>query len=109
MNRKDQILQLLEANPGDAFLRFALAKEHEQGAGGDAGAVAIYEQLVRDSPDYVGTYYHYGKALERLGRDREAWAAYTTGIAVAGRLGENHARAELAGARLELGDEEDFG
>ena len=107
MSRKDQILQLLEANPQDAFLRFALAKEHEQ-AGEDAGAVAIYEQLTVDAPDYVGTYYHFGKALERLGRDAEAWRVYSTGIEVTGRLGETHARSELAGARLELGDEEDF-
>ncbi len=107
MSRKDQILQLLESNPKDAFLRFALAKEHEQ-AGEDAGAISLYEQLVSDSPDYVGTYYHLGKALEREQRDAEAWRVYSTGIEVTGRLGEAHAKAELLGARMELGEEEDF-
>ena len=107
MSRKDQIVQLLEANPSDAFLRFALAKEWEQ-EGNDATAVVIYRSLVSDQPDYIGTYYHLGKALERQERQEEAWKIYTTGIEVTKRLGERHAMRELAGARMELGDEEDF-
>jgi len=107
MSRKDQIIALLEASPKDAFLRFALAKEHEK-AGEDAGAKAVYEALVAEQPDYVGTYYHLGKTLERLGEEAAAWQVYTEGISVTKRLGEKHAMSELAGARMELGDEEDF-
>ncbi|MEL7161727.1 MAG: hypothetical protein AAFN92_13285, partial [Bacteroidota bacterium] len=66
MSRKDQILSMLEASPKDSFLRFALAKEHEK-AGADAGARSVYEAIVADDPEYVGTYYHLGKTLERLG------------------------------------------
>ena len=107
MSRKAQIEALLADNPEDAFLRFALAKEYEK-EGADAGAKDVYEALVADQPEYVGTYYHLGKTLERLGEDQEAWRVYTEGIAVTKRLGERHAMSELAGARLELGDEEDF-
>jgi predicted Zn-dependent protease len=107
MSRKAQIQAMLADSPTDAFLRFALAKEHEK-EGDDAGAKEIYEALVADQPEYPGTYYHLGKALERLEDDAGAWRVYSDGIAITKRLGERHAMSELAGARMELGDEEDF-
>jgi predicted Zn-dependent protease len=107
MSRKVQIEAMLAESPKDAFLRFALAKEFEK-EGADAGAREIYEALLADQPEYVGTYYHLGKTLERLNEQAEAWRTYTEGIAITKRLGEKHAMNELAGARLELGDEEDF-
>ncbi len=107
MSRKAQIEAMLADSPQDSFLRFALAKEHEK-EGAAAGAREVYEAIVADDPDYPGTYYHLGKLLEKLGEDAEAWRVYTTGIAVTKRLGEKHAMSELAGARMELGDEEDF-
>lgn len=107
MSRKDQILAMLEEAPKDPFLRFALAKEWEK-EGNDPTALNIYRSLVNDRPDYVGTYYHLGKTLERMERPREAWKIYTRGIEVTKQAGEQHAMRELAGARLELGDEEDF-
>ncbi|MFT6000747.1 MAG: tetratricopeptide (TPR) repeat protein [Neolewinella sp.] len=107
MSRKAQIEAMLTESPQDAFLRFALAKEYEK-EGAHAGARKAYEALLADQPEYVGTYYHLGKILERLEEQAEAWRIYTEGIAVTKRLGEKHAMSELAGARLELGDEEDF-
>jgi tetratricopeptide (TPR) repeat protein len=107
MSRKAQIEAMLADAPADAFLRFALAKEHEK-EGDDAGAKEGYEALIADQPDYPGTYYHLGKTLERLQLDAEAWRVYTEGIAVTKRLGEKHAMSELAGARMELGEAEDF-
>lgn len=105
MSRKDQILSLLQDNPSDSFLRFALAKEHEQ-AGEDAGAKAVYESIVQQDPEYVGTYYHLGKLLEKLGHPAAASRTYSTGIEITRRLGEKHAMRELMGARMELGEEE---
>lgn len=107
MSRKEQITALLADNPKDAFLRFALAKEYEK-EGADAGAKEIYTALLADQPEYIGTYYHLGKTLERLGDPAAAWRIYSDGIAITRKLGEQHAMRELAGARLELGDEEDF-
>jgi hypothetical protein len=46
--------------------------------------------------------------MERLEEQAEAWRIYSEGIAITKRVGERHAMSELAGARLELGDEEDF-
>ena len=107
MSRKAQIEAMLAESPQDPFLRFALAKEFEK-EGADADAKDIYAALLADQPEYVGTYYHLGKTLERLNEQAEAWRIYTEGIAITKRLGEKHAMSELAGARMELGDEEDF-
>lgn len=107
MTRKAQIEQMLASSPNDSFLLFALAKEFEK-MGDDTGALEVYERLRTSNPNYVGLYFHLAKTLERLDREAEAWQTYSTGIQIAKRLGENHAMNELAGARLELGDEEDF-
>lgn len=107
MSRIDTIRQMLTDNPSDSFLRFALAKEFEK-TGDDAAAIETYRFIVENDPDYVGTYYHLGKALERSDEPQLAWTTYSDGISVCRRKGEKHAMAELAGARLELGDEEDF-
>ena len=107
MPRREQIEALLADSPKDAFLRFALAKEYEK-EGADAGAKEVYEALLADQPEYIGTYYHLGKTLERLGEPAAAWRTYSDGIAMTKKLGETHAMRELAGARLELGDEDDF-
>lgn len=107
MSKMAAIQSMLEANPKDSFLRFALAKEYEK-LNEDQTAKAIYEGILDDDPDYVGTYYHLGKTLQRLEEEAAAFHVYTKGMEVCKRNNEAHARAELAGARLELGDEEDF-
>ncbi|MEM6398120.1 MAG: tetratricopeptide repeat protein [Bacteroidota bacterium] len=107
MSRREQIEQMLALSPDDSFLLFALAKEHEK-AGNDKGALDTYLKLKEVNADYVGLYFHLAKTYERIDQDLNAWNTYTEGIAIAKRLGEKHAMNELAGARLELGDEEDF-
>ena len=105
-HRLQSLTTLLAGSPGDAFLIFAIAKEHEK-LQNDAAALQYYEQLRRDSPDYVGLYYHLGKLLERLQNPEAALAAYDQGIAVAQKLGNRHAWGELREARLALAEEED--
>ncbi|MEL6142207.1 MAG: tetratricopeptide repeat protein [Bacteroidota bacterium] len=107
MPKREQIQALLEANPQDTFLRFALAKEYEK-EGLDEQARLAYESLVKDAPEYIGTYFHLGKALERLGEARAAFDIYSSGMEMAQQLSETHTYKELAAARFELGDEEDF-
>jgi tetratricopeptide (TPR) repeat protein len=105
-DRLQSLTTLLTDEPGDPFLIFAIAKEHEK-LQDDAAALGYYEQLRRDSPDYVGLYYHLGKLLERLQNQEAALAAYDQGIAVSQKLGNRHAWGELREARLALADEED--
>lgn len=107
MERLSRLQQLLEENPGDLFVLFAIAKELE-GKGDDIQALDYYTQLLSRDGDYVGAYYHLGKLFERMGDPRKSWQTYTKGMEVATRLADNHALSELVGARMQLGDEEDF-
>lgn len=103
--RLEQLLKFLEQSPGDAFLRFALAKEYEK-LGDDDRTARYYALLLDENPDYIGTYYHYGKWLEHRDQPLQALAVYDRGIALARSQGDRHALSELSEARLNLDDEE---
>jgi tetratricopeptide (TPR) repeat protein len=105
--RLQQLQELQKATPDDPFLDFAIAKEYEKLEANDK-ALETYQQLVTVHPDYVGTYYHMAKLYEKLGQAPEAWQTYSKGMKIAQQQKDQHAFNELAGARLLLGDEEDF-
>jgi tetratricopeptide (TPR) repeat protein len=101
-DRLPLLLQLLEANPGDTFGLFAVAKEYE-GRGDRDLALAYYLKLRETDPGYVGLYYHLGKLYEQLDQPEAALEAYEAGIETARQAGDDHARRELQGAYLEAG------
>jgi tetratricopeptide (TPR) repeat protein len=103
MDRLAALQAFLREDPADPFTRFALASEHLKRGDADA-ALAYFEALRRDRPDYVGTYYHLGKLYAALGRTADAIAAYRAGVAEAARAGDVHARAELQSALMEAQD-----
>ncbi|MEQ8707095.1 MAG: tetratricopeptide repeat protein [Phaeodactylibacter sp.] len=105
--RLKQLKALLKEDPGSSFIQFAIAKEYEKYEQW-AQACTAYETLTTNDPDYVGTYYHLGKLYEKLNRPADAFQTYKTGMEAAKRAGDQHALSELAGAKLTLGDEEDF-
>lgn len=105
--RLQQLIALQKATPNDPFLDFAIAKEYEK-QGDYNNALESYQKLVTVHADYVGTYYHLAKLYEKLDQITEAWQTYNTGMQVAKQQKDQHAFNELAGARLLLGDEEDF-
>ena len=100
MDRLAALQEFLRDDPVDPFTRFALAQEHAK-RGADGEALAIYQALVHDRPDYVGTYYHLGALLHALGRGDEACDVYRAGVAAATQAGDAHARAELQSALLD--------
>ena len=63
MNRIEKIHELLQQTPGDNFLRHALALEFIK-IENDKEARVLFESILKDSPEYVGSYYHLGKLLE---------------------------------------------
>lgn len=105
--RLEQLLNFYKSSPEDSFLLFALAKEYEK-LGQQQQALEHYLKLHQSDPEYIGLYYHLGKLYERLNEPQKAWNTYTEGLDRAAQAGDQHARSELAGARLNLGDEEDF-
>jgi len=105
--RLKQLFQFLENSPGDCFLCFAIAKEYEKAEDWD-NALAYYLKIAQNEPDYVGLYYHLGKLYEVLQDPNTAFATYKKGMDIAQKLADRHAYSELATAKLELGDDEDF-
>ena len=103
----DQLLQFLKLTPNEPFILFALAKEYENLAQRET-ALEYYTQLVKNHPNYVGTYYHLGKLHEQQQDFRKAFYTYQKGMDVARNQGDQHALSELAGAKLNLGDAEEF-
>ena len=100
MDRLAALRAFLDDDPDDPFTRFALAQEHAKRGETDE-ALGYYEALVRETPGYVGTYYHLGALYRALGRDDEAQDTLRAGVAAATAAGDAHARSELQGALLE--------
>jgi len=103
MSRLKQLLELSKESPEDPFLLFALAKEYEKQSD-TLKALEYYQTLVRNHPDYVGTYYHYGKIQEKNGELEAAILCYKQGMDIAKKQGDQHALGELAAAKLDLED-----
>ena len=101
MDRMERVKEMLQASPKDNFLRHALGLEYVK-EGNDAEARLLFEAILTDSPDYIGTYYHLGKLLERAGETQLAIAWYEKGMAAAKLDGSRHAYNELQTAYEDL-------
>ena len=66
--------------------------------GNEAAARALFESILQRDPQYIGSYYHLGKLLERQGDETAAIEVFERGMEVAQKLGDQHALNELRGA-----------
>ena len=101
MNRIEKILALLKTSPQDNFLRHALALEYIK-IGNDTAAKNLFEEVLTQSPDYTGSYYHLAKLLERNGDTDLAMQWYKKGMQAAKDAGDNHTFNELQSAYEDL-------
>jgi len=106
MSRIEQLQTFLKESPNDSFITFAIAKEYEK-LDELEKAESHYRNIEKNEPEYVGLYYHLGKLLFNANRLQEAWDIYSTGMKIAKSQGDQHALNELAGARMEI-DEDDL-
>jgi len=98
-----QTLQaMVDANPQDAFSRYALAMEYVN-TGALEPAVGEFQSLLEHNPRYAAGYFHGGQTMEKLGRLDEARDLYRRGIQVTTETGDEHTRSELMGALDLLG------
>ena len=95
--RLSKLLEFLESDPNDPFILYALATEYN-GLNDREKAYSFYLLLTEKHPDYVGTYYHFGKLLELEGKKEKAIEIYNTGMQVARAKRDMHAFSELQGA-----------
>ena len=101
MERIEKLKQFLIVNPNDSFVQHAMALEYIK-LGNDEEARGLFEEILNRKPEYIGSYYHLAKLLERNDKTEEAIKVYEKGMEEAKKAGENHAYGELRGAWEEL-------
>lgn len=101
MDRISRITEFLQSNPKDNFLRHALALEFIK-IGDTTGARVLFEAILTESPDYVGSYYHLAKLLTEMGEQALAIEWYEKGMAAAKLAKDQHAYNELQAAYEDL-------
>ena len=101
MARIERIKEMLAANPGDSFLQHALALEYIK-IEEDEQARQLFESLLEDDENYVGSYYHLAKLLERNDRAKDAKEVYERGMIKAKECGDTHTYNELRTAYEDL-------
>ena len=101
MERIEKLKEFLAASPEDSFLRHALALEYVK-IGDEQQARSLFEELLARDENYIGSYYHLAKLLERLDEIDNAIKYYQLGMAKAKEAGDQHAYNELRSAYEEL-------
>jgi hypothetical protein len=93
--RRQHIEAMLAENPGDSFLRYALAleleKEHEH-----SESLRRLRELMTDPIPYVPAFFMAGQQLARLGDLNEARQVLRDGIEQARSQNDQHAAAEMS-------------
>lgn len=101
MERIEKLKEYLRVNPTDNFLQHALALEYVK-LGDDSSARQLFEEILNRDPQYIGSYYHLAKLLERIDTQEMAVSWYEKGMAAAKAAGDQHAYNELQMAYEEL-------
>ncbi len=99
--RRQMLEEFVAAKPNDPFSRYGLALEC-MNAGDSTAAEDHFRNLVAANPEYVATYYQFAQFLIRNARSPEAREVLTSGIAIAQKKGDDHARSEMEAALAEL-------
>lgn len=99
--RIEQLEAFLQASPADSFLHHALALEFVK-TGEEKKAEHHFRYNLDHHPEYVATYYHLGKLLERDSRNEEALETFERGMQIAKAAGDNHTYNELQAAYEDL-------
>ncbi len=106
MNEKRiaQLLEMEKHQPNDAFLKFALAQEYVN-VNNYPKATEYFELLVEKFPNYVPTYYQFGKLYERVNEITKCIYIYKVGIEKAKAAGDLKTATELTEALTLIEDE----
>ena len=101
MERIEKLNAFLAQNPADSFVQHALALEYIK-LDKDGEAKALFESILARDEKYIGSYYHLGKLLERVGDNGAAIGVYKKGMEMAKEAKDNHAYNELQAAYDDL-------
>lgn len=101
MDRIAKLKAFLEENPSDNFIQHALALEYIK-IGDDLAARQLFENILAHDANYIGSYYHLAKLLERNDEREAAIQWYELGMMKAKEAGDQHAYNELKSAYEEF-------
>jgi Tfp pilus assembly protein PilF len=92
-----QLRRMLEKEPNDLFLLYAIALEHKK-AGEFADAQRYLAEVLKRDALYCVAYQQSAQVHEMAGDVEAAKQAYRAGIEAAGKKGDTHAMEEMQGA-----------
>ena len=102
MPRREQIEKMLEREPRDVFLHFALAMEMIK-TGESTQALQRLDRVLELDAAYVPAYYQKARLQLALGQRPDAAATVRAGVRAAQAAGDMHAAGELEALVTEPG------
>lgn len=94
MDRVEQFLELIKADPNDDFLYYGLGLEYFK-LERYQEAVNAFKTVIKLKPDYSAAYRELGKALTQVGQLEEARKIYEEGMVVAEKKGDLQTKKEM--------------
>lgn len=104
--RLEQLRAMLAEDPGDHFLRYAIALEMRR-AGNMEQAIADLQQLLVEDPKYIACYYQLAMLLAETGRTDDAVHVCEAGAMQCIVTRDTKARGELMQLRMALVGDDD--
>lgn len=104
MDKVAMLTEILEQDPKNAFARYGLAMEYA-GRGEASTAIAEFDRLLHDHPDYTAGYFMAAQTLAGTGEKKRAMGYLRLGLDCAQRTGNQHAFNEMQSMFDELEDE----
>ncbi|MEO8733913.1 MAG: hypothetical protein ABI373_06255 [Flavobacteriales bacterium] len=105
-DRLAQLRSMLAEEPGDKFLRYAIALERKRDGDMERAATEL-EVLLREDPTYIPCYYQLALVLADLGRTADAADVCKAGALKCLVTGDAKARSELIALMSGLSQEDD--
>ena len=101
MDKISGLKEILALDPKNSFARYGIAMELAR-LGETSAAVAQFDTLLRDDPDYTAGYFMAAQTLSAAGMTAQAIERLKAGISCAARRGNQHALSEMQGMLDEL-------
>jgi len=102
MDKIAGLKEILALDPGNSFARYGIAMELAS-RGETSLAIAEFDKLLANDPDYTAGYFMSAQTLAAAGRKQQAIERLKAGVACAARSGNSHALNEM---QTMLGDME---
>lgn len=101
MDKVAGLKEILALDANNSLARYGLAMELAN-RGETAAALAEFDTLLRNDPNYTAGYFMAAQTLDKAGRTAEAIGQLRAGIASAQRTGNQHALSEMQAMLDEL-------